>query len=312
MTEPSRTKQVLLTKDDNRRQGAKCIPASHLHTILVARPEPKTIHSTGFQNISRLLRSRKHRYQERSVGLLENNCQGATAEATDSRDRVFAFLGLSYDRASFVRNPTYAWSEKTMCMEMTKTFFWSKKSLDIVFLARVTSIGRTELGLPMWCPSYLRLPPAPHVSALGSYISGHVERSRVGQSGNRWHATGDSMITRGVLRIEQDRFLVTSGIKICSIESLGPSTGTPMQPHRSSTLQGNIDKKLAIMAINHALIMYANEYSELSSTPHLLRYLFQFDNHDYNFAQVRELQPRFNRLLAWRIMNGDFMVERKA
>lgn len=268
--------------------------------------------SPALKHISRLMQSRMYKFEGRPVGLLENVYQAGGAKATDFRDQVFALLGLSFDSAAFVRNPTYTCTESDLCIEMTKTFIWSKKSLDIMFLAGANAGGDTAPLLPTWCPTYLHLQAAAHSNVLCTYLSGHAEQHRLGVKGSRWRATGDSLVTHGSVGIQHNQRLIVFGKRICSIKSIGVNSDATSPVTSNLDAQQEVDEEVTAKTINDALILYSRNSHHQSETPSTLRYLFHFDDSArFNSGQVSELKHRFEQVLRWRQLNEDLVIGKR-
>lgn len=74
--------------------------------------------------------------EDKPVRLLDALFRTRTSLASDPKDKVFAFLGLTYNGSAHVPVPNYAQSDADVCLEITLSAISLSKSLDaIVFLA---------------------------------------------------------------------------------------------------------------------------------------------------------------------------------
>ena len=156
--------------------------------------------------------------QGRNISLPEAIYDSRHLKATDMHDRIYAFLGMCFDRYNWVTRPHYGLSLRSMCIDMTETYIWSRKSLDIIFLGGESQHGKDSL--PSWCADYLDWQDNSHIKHLMSYLTGRSEHCRNGRQTYRWNATSGSPVTRSLLNMG-DQQLQTKGIYISKISSLG-------------------------------------------------------------------------------------------
>ncbi|KAK0123682.1 hypothetical protein ONS95_008694 [Cadophora gregata] len=78
------------------------------------------------------------------------------ALATDSRDKIFALLGLCHDGSTFVPVPNYRQSLESIIADMSKNMMTLNKSLDAICL-RGISQDQSSPPVPTWATNWQRL-----------------------------------------------------------------------------------------------------------------------------------------------------------
>ncbi|KAJ9655094.1 hypothetical protein H2198_005950 [Neophaeococcomyces mojaviensis] len=128
-----------------------------------------------------LLMLRKYRITHTPLSLLDiirmtswnTNAKGPiTFRSTDLRDQIYALLGLVYDHATWISEPSYVLSVNDLFIEMTRTAVKSTRSLNVILLEGATDSPRrvSDFGSkdgsgydpntrPSWCPDYLNIRP---------------------------------------------------------------------------------------------------------------------------------------------------------
>ena len=271
----------------------------------------------GLEHLRNLSHSRLNVAQAKPIGLLQSLYDSHASLATDPRDRVYALLGLAFDRESYVKRPHYGWSEEMICQDITQTVIWAKRSLDIIFIGS----DDPKSTLPSWCPNYLRCKEGGVPQSLLSYLTGQDERYRAGFKGVHWRATNHSMVTRDAVKLVNHRYLVTRGAFLAEIDSLGCtfSDSSPIQPvyyHDSQALTEKNGKEL-YAAINRCLALYDSSYlldplDETSSCALIYYYLFEFDDREsVDFRQRRHIANQNYKLRRWRRLNRGVMIKGK-
>jgi hypothetical protein len=78
--------------------------------------------------------------------------------ATDSRDKIYALLGLCYDGQTYVPIPNYKQPLEAIVADMAKTMMSVNRSLDLICL-KGTSISEKKSVGPTWLPNLFDLGP---------------------------------------------------------------------------------------------------------------------------------------------------------
>ena len=264
------------------------------------------------KHIQHLCQSRSSRAEARPVPLLQALSDSCEAEASDPRDKVYALLGLTFDKDAYVTTPNYSWSKEQICISMSNTVIWSKKSLDIIFAGPKST--RSRLRLPSWCPDYLSWPDDPICKSLVSYLSGLDDRYRGGTLRSRWRATGNSLATRDVVTVDA-QFVTTRGLRVGKINGLGCllSDERPPEHSKSSLRVSDTLDRIIFESISRALTMYdvdeVKPGSIRATRVHNLYYhLYEFEqpfkagNNDMHF------RTKFRNVIDWRKRNKRFMI----
>ncbi|MCJ1278068.1 hypothetical protein MMC21_005882 [Puttea exsequens] len=271
----------------------------------------------GLDHLRNLSRSRSNVAQTKPIGLLQALYDSHASLATDPRDRVYALLGLAFDRDSYVKSPHYGWTEEMICQDITQTVIWAKRSLDIIFIGS----DDPKSKLPSWCPNYLRCREGSVARSLLSYLSGQDERYRAGFKGVHWRATNHSMVTRDAVKLVDHRYLVIRGAFLAEIDSLGctlsDSSTVPTVYYHESQVPTEKDGKELFAAINRCLALYDSTYlldpvNETSSCALIYYHLFEFDNDDsVDFRQRAQMAKQNHKLRRWRTRNSGVMIKGK-
>jgi len=78
--------------------------------------------------------------------------------ATDSRDRIYALLGLCHDGQTYVPIPNYKQPLEAIVADMAKTMMSVNRSLDLICL-KGTSVSKKKSVGPTWLPNFFDLGP---------------------------------------------------------------------------------------------------------------------------------------------------------
>ena len=95
--------------------------------------------------------------KRKPIGLLEALNLSRGTLATDPRDKIFALLGLCHDWSTFVPVPNYKQPLESIMADMNKTLMTFNKSLDLVCIKGISSLGEEMLDMPTWGPNWLRI-----------------------------------------------------------------------------------------------------------------------------------------------------------
>ena len=271
----------------------------------------------SIDHVEHLCATRTEKLQDNPIGLLQALYESRASLSTDPRDRVYALLGLVFDRDKYVKSPRYDWSLTAICRRMTEEVIRSKRSLDIIFAGPKNL--RSDLYLPSWCPDYFTFPSGPTMKHLSKYLSGQDERYRVGQSGRRWEATGGSPVTSRSFDFVGADGLELRGVRLGKVHSLGCVLNDDRKP-RTESISGsrNADTdNRVIKAIDRTLSLYNGQYQVSGSQfsrrgPQIFHYLFTFEttNGLSNGAQ-EALRVEHTDIIEWRRLNEEFVVNEK-
>ena len=103
----------------NRKLG----PFQHV-PFRIAHMSRSVLNPTMSQMISQI---RTDKVDGVSVSMFQALHKSSLSKSTDPKDKVFALLGLSFDKMVYVAEPTYSWTHRELCVRMTMSFFKSKK-----------------------------------------------------------------------------------------------------------------------------------------------------------------------------------------
>jgi hypothetical protein len=270
---------------------------------------------------------RRDRVAGGSISMLQALHLSSLSDSTDPKDKVFALLGLSFDRMVYVAEPTYAWSELEICIRMTTSFFESKRSLDIVFLGPGNQTS--SLGLPSWCPRYTKFASDPDLQYIISYVSGQDQKYRIGVKDRRWNTTGTRVISNTLLDSSNHLLLTAWPIgKVAALsrrhggdphhydprlrEDLKPSDG------RSSTNEAltrvlfllyNDDYERHLHEIDGLVAWWRGQHGEHIARPEaFLSLLYNFDSDD---LKREKLAYQFESIKRWRHLHRKFSINGK-
>ena len=262
--------------------------------------------------VQHLFTSRAERVEGRPVGLLQALHESRFAQATDVRDKVFALLGLTFDREQFVQLSDYNWKLPRMCFEMTRSVIRTKKSLDIIF-AGPSSMKLPET-LPSWMPDYVRFGRARHTETLASlarYISGEDERYRCGRLSRRWNATGQSVVDRDIVHSPDGTMMRVRGHRFATINALAGGLSDEQSPQHLPSAMEEGDKPATqfIEDLCSAYTFYDKSYEQQGYDARMAQFLFRFDDFSrYDWSQVSGLAEQFQALKIWRERNKSFTI----
>lgn len=261
-----------------------------------------------------------------SVSMLQALHMSSLSESTDPKDKVFALLGLSFDKMVYVAEPTYSWTQRELCVRMTTSFIRSKNSLDIIFMGPKSS--RSSLALPSWCPDYTRFPSKPGLRNLVSYISGQDQKYRIGVKGRRWRTTGLSAPSFSFTSTH----LTVSALPVGRIAALGRIGGEDAHRYDKSLNHMKLKPGNGQTTTSEALcrvlfLLYSEDYQRhvqevrdptaarrdengryVSEPRRFLSLLYAFDSKKH--AHER-LSHQFEHIKDWRLLNIGFLVNGK-
>lgn len=225
--------------------------------------------------------------------------------AGDMRDKVYALLGLAWDRGDFVTEPSYS-NELTvprLCLDMTQANIARKRSLDVIFFAGVSS---RQSRLPTWCPDYICLSGDPIATNLATYLTNQEARFRLGAEGYRWKTTSPSVATSDTFSISGER-LTVHAYQIDSIVGLG-KLPQDERDHQHDDRQLARPEMLELMrSMAAAMHMYDKNYAKYPIMPQQPFAL-------YSGPQIRlqDFRPKMagqsEVVKEWRERNRDFRI----
>ena len=271
-----------------------------------------------FENLRRF---RLMMTKNEALHLLSALKYSATALATNQRDKVFALLGMTFDGSTFVSDPNYAQSERSIFMDMAKSRIVCTRSLDIICLKSFSQSN--EWNLPSWTPDWLKLGEN-FPDRMIEYLCGRSPKIFVSSETARFGGRTETAFTASSnstasFRI-QGSLLKTRGIIFDTIDGL------------SSAYNLDLDVKVAPVHddISQSTTPSGNAYG---SKEMLFKSLFQtmsdfsfknvpLDHHeDYknvftglmtSSMQKRLDQSRFGNLIVWLDQNQDFLIDGQA
>jgi len=196
-------------------------------------------------------------------------CRSRHSRCRDHRDKVYGILGLTFDGATFVPEPSYDISEADVCRSMSEAAIFKKRTLDYIFLASSQSILRPSAcphtaNLPSWCADYLHLDERRLHEQMVKYVDNRDERYRLNIKGKRWLATAGSiavpqnvLFRGGVLRVR--------AWHVCDVDGL--STTFQSSEYGICQSQSKLGKDWSTAdAILRSLGMYFASYNSLKDT----------------------------------------------
>lgn len=256
----------------------------------------------GLWYVQHLMSTRRFQIEENALGLLEALSGIPETNASKFDDKVFAFLGLTFDGQRFVNTPNYRLSKPQLFFELTKSAIRAKISLDIIFAAAPTM--KMPGRLPSWVPDYVQYAQIREyqdiLSDLSIYISGNDRRRRLGKVCRRWSTTGNSVVTRDTFGIAQGRYLCVSGFCIGKINGLGGLPGGTGPPLHSDSSKVKIDEssRESEADVSRSCLLYYehSDYEEQVLRRYMLRFLRKLDG------------SSSSEIVKWRDGNKDFMI----
>jgi hypothetical protein len=113
--------------------------------------------ATGWRHVNQV-RSFRHTYQNHTrISLIDAMHKSHAAQSTDSRDKIYALLGLTYDGDDLVPYPNYKQPIVEVLRDFTKAMMKSKRTLD--FLLFRTPWQLEQKDLPTWVMDWVGLRP---------------------------------------------------------------------------------------------------------------------------------------------------------
>jgi len=253
--------------------------------------------------VRQLCESKLNRIEGKAVGLLEQLCNTSSSSTSDPRDRVFAILGLCFDRANYISEVKYGWFETDLCMRMTRSAISSKRCLDIISIGPARKDPQSDYDLPSWCPDYLNF-PSEKVWRLANYLSGQDERFRAGRLCRRWNATNMGTSIPQAYPIN-DNTLQVKGYRIGKVHDLASILGGNSTPWHTAVSRSRCSNHEIFEALSRMLFLYNKEYAKHIDSPFLLNHLFEFDA---NLDDYKNLPEYFDTVQKWRDLNQNFMI----
>ena len=280
------------------------------YEILLERlASDKHLLGTTVPIVQHLRISRSARTDARPIPLLQALYDSRWSLSTDPKDKVFALLGLSFDRELYLSAPSYSLSPVGMCILMTKNAIRARKSLDIIFTA-----GRgTPLSgqLPSWVSDFANFDTSKMLNNVCLYLSMQQERFRMGKLSRRWAATGDSVASfentiimqEGHLRIRGHRIGILNGLGATAdqeaLESIGSWGCSPSQKS-NDRFQDDL---------SGALSLYSQAHHQLKCNGKMLDYIYNWDNTElYQTPSILRLGESIASVRGWRESNDEFRI----
>jgi hypothetical protein len=293
------------------------------------RAQERTIGLGDSDMARQISQFRRDRTDGGSMSMLQALHLSSLSNSTDRKDKVFALLGLSFDRLIFMAEPTYAWTERELCMSMTISFFESKRSLDIIFVASENHTSYPEL--PSWCPVYTRFSSAPDLQHIISYVSGQDHRHRIGVKCRRWNTTGTSDIGTGL--VDRSNNLFVTAWPIGRIAALSRRNGAESHHYdnrlKLEALKPSDRRVSTSEALSRILFLLYNEDYERHKhdidglvgwwvsqrSVHVARadiFLSLLYNFDSDSLRHERLTNEFNSIRRWRHLQRSFLINGKS
>lgn len=271
--------------------------------VVVKRLQEDSPRTRKPTQVQQLCESKRNRIEGKAVGLLEELCNSSASEASDPRDRVFAILGLCFDRANYISEVKYGWFETDLCMRMTKSAISSKRCLDIISIGPARNDRQPDYELPSWCPDYLNFPFPSEKRPwhLAKYLSGQDERFRAGKLCRRWNATNSMPPTYSI----DDNVLHVKGYRIGKVHELANIWEEYSTPWHMAVSHSRCSNYEIFAALSRMLFLYNREYTKRIDSPFPLNLLFEFDANPDDYKNVSE---DFDTVKKWRDLNQNFMI----
>ena len=272
-----------------------------LYEIVMRLPE-YWLRDHRLTSVRQLCESRLNRIEGKAVGLLEQLCNSSSSKTSDPRDRVFAILGLCFDRANYLSEVKYGWFETELCMRMTKTAISSKRCLDIISIGPARKHHQSDYDLPSWCPDYMDFPSGEASRHLAKYLSGQDERFRAGNLCRHWNATNTMHLTYSI----DGKALHVKGYRIGEVHGLANVFEEHSTPWYRAVSRPRCSNHQISEALSRMLFLYSKDYAKLIDSPFLLNRLFEFDA---NPDDCKDILPEdFDTVKKWRDLNQNFMI----
>lgn len=247
--------EVVVSKDQWVICGDKSIPWSTLYYgfIYCFTVETWVIEFYGSMNISNLMNMQMSQAEVlRAVTPLHYRVllRHRTSEATDARDKVFAYHGIGANR-SFNEHeikPDYSLTTKELYLELAYKTLSNATDLDFLDVPRVS---RTDTGLPSWVPYWEQETKHIMFSLLAlEYMPGLAAAPE-----DRQHATKDSKYTPSFDDNDKTR-LKLSGYVVDEVKTLTNYWDVPDTTGYSSLLrQAQVLQKNQAMVDEFELVL---------------------------------------------------------
>jgi hypothetical protein len=286
------------------------------------------LHENGLRDrlpadaVETLIKFRRDYIDGCSMSLLEILHRSSFSRSTFAKDKVYALLRLAFDRSTYLSEPRYGWGNEELCLRMTKSYMSSKRSLDVIFVARKGR--RSTLNLPSWCPDYTCFPSWPTMRPVIKYVSRQDERTRFGVTGRRWKTTDYTTLTNNSYSIERG-VLKVRGCRVATIATLA-NLSTEPKVRRSEEEWRQLLKKPRVPsekevrialerpdeqqrnALGRMLFLYSKDYDRHRDHPRILNHLlYMYDQEVYEDERLGNNRA-FNQVRDWRYVNQNFVV----
>jgi len=215
---------------------------------------------SGFEGYRTLCHFRKLSRMRYPASLMEALQETRSSLATNPRDKVYALLGLTYDGAIFVPNPSYSVSLEDLQMSMTRGFLLTTGVLDMICIkglqtgqlsqtieeTQTTEGGTSETGdraqiiSPSWCAQLLVAMDST-AAFEAKYVGLRETRRKFAAAGSETHFTfREAPSDKSILLVDAILFDTIND----SGTAYGSSTSTVLTP--SSQTSRGIQSRLTV------------------------------------------------------------------
>lgn len=277
------------------------------------------------QAVECLMKFRNDNIDGSAMSMLEILHRSSFSQSTYPKDKIYAMLRLAFDRSTYLSEARYGWVDEELCMRMTKSYISSKRSLDIMFVARKSK--RSTLRLPSWCPDYTCFPSWSAMEHIIKYVSRQDQRTRLGVVGRRWKTTEDTTLNNESYTIDSG-LLRVQGACVATVHSIANLTNEMRIPATEKERDALLRHPSKIKASEKHMrtlaqlpetkqrdalgrllfLLYNKDFQRHKDHPRILNHLlYGFDSEDYEREKLKGMAD-FNSILAWREVNKHFRL----
>ncbi|KAG7423411.1 Heterokaryon incompatibility protein 6, OR allele [Fusarium oxysporum f. sp. raphani] len=258
------------------------------------------------ENVSRFIMLRDIRadwLNRRPIYLLDALHRTRSSSATDERDKIFALLGLAWDREYFIPAPSYMGTFSDTFTDFATSLLKSNEPLDFIYLR----IANREVDglLPSWVPDWTDLDD-PVAHRQFDYIMLHVShKSRRAYDGAEITFSGPELNAKCVLFDTVDGLgtaLTSDG------DASAHETATPDEPAYPYKSQDEISH-IVYQTLASTEMFPASQCKTLDSMPSDLYRIWRIGS-----VQLEEMMPTTashnlsNSICTWLAENRSFKV----
>ena len=151
--------EITMAKEAVVRCGAQCIPWWTLTSAACFIIDRNIASLAGIdpRRVKTMLIYRWRLQNGNGMRLPELLYMGRESYCTDPRDKIYALLGLAADAGDLSVNLDYSRDVKQVYQEVTSSFIFQYKSLDVLSMVQDYAWAVTT-GLPSWTPDWAVLP----------------------------------------------------------------------------------------------------------------------------------------------------------